>query len=144
MANRRGINIPQCVEPDLRNCLTAIVQQLNTLAPVFNIVNTRDGDVDVDVSNITNEDGDVFSSTVIAAIIREGVLDGELTRDGTATMSVYDPETDTDSGDDIEVHGFYIPNNPSAKKLPSTARVAAFWNGFRWRVFATDRCVQNV
>lgn len=138
MANRRGISIPQCVEPDLRNCLTAIVQQLNTLAPVFNIVNTRDGDVNIEINNITNEEGDVFSSTVIAAIFREAVLDGNLQRGLTANAFLIDPEDDSTTAEAVEVHGWYVP---AGKRLLSGARVAIVWNGFVWRVISTDTCV---
>lgn len=141
MARLKGIRIPQCVEPELRECFTTIVENIKKLQPLIQILGGPQGDnVQVDVSNITNEGGDVFSSQVIGAFFVEGTLDGALQHDLTATLSLINPEDDSATDDDIEVHGFYVD---AGKYVPAGARIVAIWNGFRWRAIVTEKCVKT-
>lgn len=75
---------------------------------------------------------------VLAAFMVEGVLDGDLTRDGTATLSVYSPASESDSGINITVNGYYVK---TGWKVPGGARIFAVWNGYKWRALVTDSCL---
>ena len=90
--------------------------------------------------DIANSTGGPFPDAVILTMFQEGALDGDLTRDGTQTLNLYDPETDAvySPNQTITVDGFYVP---TGKKVPSGARIAAQWNGKCWRAMVSDTCV---
>lgn len=89
--------------------------------------------------DVGNHTGGPWTIAVINTMFREGVLAADLTRDGTATMNLYDPETDAvySPNQTITVDGFYVLEG---MKVPSGARVRARWNGVQWRAEVADKC----
>jgi hypothetical protein len=66
-----------------------------------------------------------------------GKLDGDLAAGSSATMSIWEGNTLTDSGRNITVYDWFLP---TGKKLASGAKVAAFWASGKWYVDTTDTC----
>jgi hypothetical protein len=81
------------------------------------------------------------SKRFMGNIFVEGILDEDLTRDGTATLSVINPTTDSDSGVNIEVDGYYVPET---RKAVTGSRVGVVWNGVCWRALVADTCTEGV
>lgn len=87
-----------------------------------------------------------FPDAVILTLFQEGELAGDLTHDGTATLNLFNPQTDAvySPNQTITVNGFYVPNSPPASvdmKLTTGARVGVQWNGVCWRVIVSDKCM---
>ena len=110
----------------------------------------RDGNIIIDgsrglVASVTNLTGGPFPTAVILTLFREGTLAGDLTFDTTATLNLFDPNTDAvySPNQTITVDGFYVQQTP-ALKIPSGTRVGAHWNGICWRVIVSAKCMVPV
>ena len=87
-----------------------------------------------------------FPLAVIKTFFQEGVLADNLLLDDTATLNLYDPETDAvySPNRTIEVDGFYVPDETPAVMIPSGARIGAQWNGVCWRAIVANTCTVPV
>lgn len=137
MAEALPFEFSSCIQPPLRRQLDKVAKNNDAVVRPLSVIVTNEGDVAISLEYLIPGDPPV-TIAVAGKLFVEGTLDGDLTRDGTATLSVIDPVDDTDSGRNVEVHGRYVP---SGKKIPSGSRLAAFWNGVRWRAKVTDACV---
>lgn len=146
MANLKPVHIDGCIPAPARRSLDQLAardEQLNTIVeqlggrPGPPYLNNQPASYYL---NIANSTGGPFSTAVILTMFCEGALAGDLARDSTATLNLYDPTTDAvySPNRTITVDGFYVP---SGKKIPSGARIGAQWNGVCWRAMVTDTCV---
>lgn len=141
MADLKGVHIDGCIPAPMRRTLEALAdrdEQINLQGPTH--LNNQPASYYL---NIANSTGGPFSQNVILTMFREGALAGDLARDSTATLNLYDPTTDAvySPNQTITVDGFYVP---TGKKIPSGARIGAKWNGVCWRAMVTDTCVVDV
>ncbi len=136
--NLTNVHVEGCVPTPLRRTLDQLKRNAEILLPLTS--GESSPDLNINISNLYGGDDNEFVQYAAAAKLRvEGTLDGDLTRDGTATLSVRNPSNSySDTGKNIQVFGRYVP---TGKKVSSGARCAAFWNGSMWVAELVDGCV---
>lgn len=142
-------SIPSCLPDALRGPLTQLARAMNWLLPLKDAIDPADpSSISLGVDdlaapdNVANPGTTVISSEVVSSFFIEGILQADLTRDGTATINLINPATDTEysPAKTKSIHGYYVPTD---KKVPANARIGAQWNGVKWRAKITDKCVVN-
>jgi hypothetical protein len=143
------VHVDGCLPAPQRRTLDKLAERDNQLVHGLNELRGRPGpDYLHDIlwseyPKIENHTGGPWTIAVINTMFREGVLAQDLTRDGTATLNLYDQTTDAvyDPNQTITVDGFYVL---SGMKVPSGTRIKASWNGVCWRAEVADRCQVSV
>lgn len=139
------VHVDGCLPAPLRRTAEQLAARDNQIAKGLNELRGRPGPDYLhdrlwsEYLDIGNHTGGPWSIAVINTMFREGVLDEDLLRDDTATMNLYDPQTDDvySPNQTIEVDGFFVL---TGMKVPSGTRIKARWNGVCWRAEVADRC----
>jgi hypothetical protein len=152
MANLKPVHIDGCLPAPMRRSMDQLAErdeQLNAVAermtgrPGPTYLNNQPASYYLDIANSTTTGP--FPDAVILTMFQEGTLAGDLTYDSTATLNLFDPNTDAvySPNRTITVDGFYVQQTP-ALKIATGTRVGAQWNGVCWRVIVSAKCMVPV
>lgn len=132
------VQIPSCVEPQLRRQLDKLAKNnQEIMRPLAALVN-NEGSVAISISYLIANEGDTFIETVLGSFLALGTLGAALVRGGTATLTV---AAGGGGAASITVNGYLVKED---WQIPNGKRVCAVKIGGTWYAIATDDCLEEV
>lgn len=129
------VSFPNCVPAPLRKELDKVAKNNNSIvAPLAVIIDDNDGDPvpAIPVQYLVFRAGDTFPTSVVRGLSIRGTLAGDLTRDGTATLTLVGGGTQV-------IGGYFIKNG---YKIVSGQRVGArLYHDGTFQADVTDDCL---
>lgn len=131
--NLTNVHVEGCVPTPLRRTLDQLKRNAEILLPLTS--GESSPDLNINIENLFADDNSEWPESVVASVGGAGyagTLDGELTRDGTQTMTTVDGRT-------ISVHGYFVK---TGYKIPSGKRIFAMMGRNKvWYAITTDDCL---
>lgn len=123
-----------CIPAPLRRALDQISRNSLILLPLTS--GEPSPDLQINVTNLTTNEGDDLALSFVSAIFRRGTIGSALVRDGTATLTPV-----SGGGTAVTVHGYFVKAD---WQIPSGSRVGALNVGGVWIAIVTDTCLEEV